>query len=205
MRQGLKRGVCWLTIALTTVALGAACSSSQPGDSTANSAPLVKSEPAKAPSDSGDKVVTGGDLAFINDAAPGGMAEVELGRLAVKQATSKDVKQFAQRMIDDHTKAGDELKQLAASKKVMLAAELLPSQKEALAKLTALHGAAFDRAYVQEMVADHEKDVAAFDNAAKTGTDADVKAYAAKTLPTLKEHLQMIHALASKMGAPAKP
>ncbi len=204
MRNKMKRGVCLLTVGLTT-ALALACSSSQPGDSTANSAPLVKSEPAQAPSDSGDKVVTGGDLAFINDAVPGGMAEVELGRLALKQAASKDVRQFAQRMIDDHTKAGDELKQLAMRKKVPPPPpELLPTQKEAMAKLAKLQGAAFDSAYVQEMVADHEKDVAAFDNVAKTATDADVKAYAAKTLPTLKEHLQMIRMLAGKMGAKPK-
>ncbi len=204
MKKGKKIGACLLTAGLLA-ALATACSS-QPGDSTANSAPLVQTEPAKAPSDSGDKVVTGGDLAFINDAVPGGMAEVELGRLAVKQAASKDVKQFAERMIADHTKAGDELKQLAGRKKVPSPpSELLPKQKETLAKLTKLQGAAFDSAYVQEMVADHEKDVAAFDNAAKTGTDADVKAYAAKTLPTLKEHLRMIQELATKMGGKAKP
>ncbi len=203
MRNKIKSSVCWLTVGLLA-AFALACSSSQPGDSTANSAPLVKSEPAQAPSDSGDQVVTGGDLAFINDAVPGGMVEVELGRLALKQAASKDVKQFAQRMIDDHTKAGDELKQLAARKKVPPPPELLPAQKETMAKLAKLQGAAFDSAYVQEMVADHEKDVAAFDNVAKTGTDADVKAYAAKTLPTLKAHLQMIRDIAGKMGAKPK-
>jgi putative membrane protein len=80
----------------------------------------VKTEPAKPPSDKGDQVVTGGDLAFMNDAAPGGMAEVELGRMAAKQAQSSEVKQFAARMIADHTKAGDGLKQLAQQKKVIL-------------------------------------------------------------------------------------
>jgi putative membrane protein len=88
--------------------LFAACGT-QPGGGTANNEPLVKTSPAKAPSDTGNQVVTGGDLSFIMDAAPGGMAEVELGRLALKQAASNDMKQFAQRMIDDHSKAGEEL------------------------------------------------------------------------------------------------
>jgi len=165
----------------------------------------VKAEPAKAPSDKGDTVVTGGDLAFLNDAAPGGMVEVELGRLAVKQASSKEVKQFAERMIADHSKAGEELKQLAQQKKVMLSPELLPTHKETMAKLAKLNGAEFDREYVKAMVADHEKDVTAFESVAKGAVDADVKAFAMKTLPTLKEHLQMIRGIESKMDKKATP
>jgi len=189
------------------VSLGAACGT-QPaggGGGTANSEPLVKAEPAKAPSDKGDTVVTGGDLAFLNDTAPGGMVEVELGRLAVKQASSKEVKQFAERMIADHSKAGEELKQLAQQKKVMLSPELLPAHKETMAKLSKLNGAEFDREYVKAMVADHEKDVTAFESVAKGAVDADVKAYAMKTLPTLKEHLQMIRGIESKMDKKATP
>lgn len=140
----------------------------------------------KAPSDAGDRVVTGGDFAFMNDAAPGGMAEVELGRMAAKQAQSNEVKQFGARMVTDHTKAGDELEQSASQKKVTLPAEITPKQKEAMEKLAKLKGADFDRAYVMEMVADHEKDVTAFTATANGATDADLKDYAAKTLPTLK-------------------
>ena len=90
---------------MSVLLLGAACST-QPNSGTANNEPLVKTEPAKPPSDKGDQVVTGGDLAFMNDAAPGGMAEVEMGRMAAKQAQSSEVKRFAARMIADHTKAG---------------------------------------------------------------------------------------------------
>lgn len=186
--------------------LASACGTTPNGsDGTANSAPVVKTEPAMPPSDKGDKVVTGGDLAFMNNAAPGNMAEVELGKLAVKQGMSKDVKQFGQKMIDDHTKAGQELMRVAEQKKVMLPPDVLPGHKEAMAKLSKLTGAEFDREYVKAMVEDHEKDVAAFDNAAKTGVDADVKAFATKTLPTLQMHLQMIKDIQSKMGGSAKP
>jgi len=183
--------------------LGSACSTQPVG--TANNEPIVKTEPAKPPSDKGDQVVTGGDLAFMNDAAPGSMAEVELGRMAAKQAANAEVKRFAARMIADHTKAGDELKKLAQQKKVVLPAEVNPAHKEIMAKLSKLNGAEFDRAYVMAMVADHEKDVAAFESVAKGAVDADVKAFAAKTLPTLKEHLQMIRDIAGKMGEKAKP
>ncbi len=155
---------------------------------------------AQPPSDKGDAVVTGGDLAFMNAAAPGGMAEVELGRLAVKQAASSEVKEFGEKMASDHSKAGQKLEALAMKKKVTLPSKLTPQQTQTMEKLTKLSGDEFDRAYVTAMVMAHEGDVAAFQNVAKNGTDADVKEFAAGTLPTLEKHLQMIKALAHKMG-----
>lgn len=193
-------------VTLGVFALLASACGSQPGNSgTANSEPLVKTEPAKAPSDKGDQVVTGGDLAFMNDAAPGGMAEVELGRMAMKQAASPKVKAFAERMIADHSKAGEELKALAQQKKVMLPQEIAPTHKEVMGKLSKLSGAEFDKEYVKAMVADHEKDVTAFEAEAKGAVDSDVKAFAEKTLPTLKMHLQMIRDIDAKMASSAKP
>ena len=197
MSKRMKIGGLWLSTSML-LALGAACTS-QPSAET-NSAPAAQSANMKPPSDKGDQVVTGGDLAFMNDAAPGGMVEVELGELAVKQAADKSVKQFGQQMVADHSKAGAELKQLASQKKVMLPAELTPKQKETMEKLSKLKGADFDREYVKEMVADHEKDVAAFTGVAQNATDADVKSFAAKTLPTLTQHLQMIRGIADKMN-----
>jgi len=85
------------------------------------------------------------------------MAEVEMGHMAAKQAQSSEVKKFGERMILDHTKAGDELKQLASTKKVTLPAMLNPKNKETIEKLAKLKGAEFDREYVMEMVADHEE------------------------------------------------
>ncbi|MCA1593397.1 MAG: DUF4142 domain-containing protein [Acidobacteria bacterium] len=193
-------------MALGVLSLLASACGSEPGKSgTANSEPIVKTDPAKPPSDKGDSVVTGGDLAFMNDAAPGGMAEVELGRLASKQAASRDVKAFAERMMADHSKAGEELKALAQRKKVVLPPDVLPKHKEAMAKLSKLSGAEFDKEYVKAMVEDHEKDVTAFEAEAKGAIDSDVKAFAEKTLPTLKMHLQIIHDIAAKMGVNAKP
>ena len=180
--------------------MGASCANEPSNKSTANSAPIIKTEPAKPASDKGDSVVTGGDLAFMNEAAPGGMAEVELGKLAAAKAENAEVKAFAQKMVEDHSKAGDELKQLAAQKKVMLPPDVMPKHKEIMDKLSKLNGADFDKEYVKAMVADHEKDVAAFENVSKTAVDADVKNFATKTLPTLKMHLEMIKAMSEKMG-----
>jgi len=140
----------------------------------------------------------------MNDAAPGGMAEVELGKLAAEKAQNAEVKAFGQKMIADHSKAGEELKQLAAQKKVMLPPDVLPTHKELMEKLSKLSGADFDREYVKAMVEAHEKDVTAFESVAKGATDADVKAFAAKTLPTLKMHLEMVKGMADKMGVKMK-
>jgi putative membrane protein len=203
MIKQIKTSVLLLSLGIL-LAFGAACSSEPGNKGTANSEPLVKTEPAKPPSDKGDAVVTGGDLAFINDAAPGGMAEVELGKLAASKAQNAEVKAFGQKMVEDHTKAGDDLRALAVQKKVMLPPDVLPTHKQLMEKLSKLSGADFDKEYVLAMVGAHEKDVAAFENVSKTAADADVKAFATKTLPTLKMHLEMIKGMADKMGVKMK-
>lgn len=148
------------------------------------------------------------DKAFVMEAARGGMAEVELGRLAADKATNADVKQFGQRMVDDHSKANDELKGLASQKNITLPTETDAKHKATQARLSKLSGDAFDKAYMADMVADHNKDVAAFTRASKTAKDADLKAWAGKTLPTLQEHQKMAKDVAAKVrgtAAGAKP
>ncbi len=140
----------------------------------------------------------------MNDAGPGGVAEVELGRLAVERAKSGEVRQFAQQMIEDHSKAGEKLKKLATQKNVKLSPELLPQAKQTKEMLTKLSGSDFDGGYVKAMVEMHVKDVTAFEAVAKNAVDADVKAFAAETVPTLKHHLQMIREMAEKMNVPVK-
>lgn len=131
------------------------------------------------------------DSHFMMKAAQGGMAEVELGNLAKDHASSDAVKTFGQHMVDDHTKANDELKALAGRKNVTLPTEVDAKDKATMNRLSKLKGAAFDRAYMRDMVADHKKDVAEFQREANNGKDSDVKAWAAKTLPTLQSHLKM--------------
>ncbi|MDQ6622425.1 MAG: DUF4142 domain-containing protein [Verrucomicrobiota bacterium] len=140
----------------------------------------------------------------MNEAAPGGEAEVELGQLALKRAGSSEVKRFAQQMVEDHSKAGAKLKALAQQKKVTLPAGIMPKAKQTAEKLGKLEGAEFDRAYVKTMVEVHEKDVAAFSAFANNATDADVKTFAVTTVPTLQHHLQMIREIAKSMNMPVK-
>jgi putative membrane protein len=129
----------------------------------------------------------------------GGMEEVELGQLAAQKASSPEVKNFGQHMVDDHSKANDQLKQLAAQKGVTLPASMSASQKQDMNKLSKLSGAAFDSAYVSMMVKDHKKDVAEFQKEAKSGKDSDVKSWASTTLPTLEDHLKMVQGISSSM------
>jgi putative membrane protein len=130
----------------------------------------------------------GADAAFMKTAAMDGLAEVEHGRLAAQNAASAEVKQFGQRMVDDHSKANDELKSLAAQKQVTLPAELDPKHRAMQDKLAKLKGEAFDKAYMSHMVMAHQRAVTLFQQEAKSGKDPEAKAWAAKTLPVLQEH-----------------
>ena len=146
------------------------------------------------------RATTGSDLTFLTEAAVGNMMEVELGQLALKQSSNANVKKFGQRMIDDHSKGNAELQALAAKKGLSLKTDKSAEQKKEITELSKLKGAAFGREYAKLMVKDHEEDVAKF-QAATNFTDADVKAFAAKTLPTLQEHLDMARKLAGETGA----
>ena len=134
------------------------------------------------------------DAKFVEKAAKGGLAEVQLGQLAAQKAQSDDVKKFAQRMVDDHGKANDELKKVAEGKNIMLPTALDKKDQKLLDKLGKLDGARFDREYMEHMVKDHKKDVKEFQHEAKHGKDADVKGFAENTLPTLQDHLQLAQA-----------
>ena len=141
------------------------------------------------------------DHKFIMDAAMGGMMEVELGRWAAQKGTSAEVKQFGQRMVDDHSRANTELMQLASSKGMTLPTALDEKHQKDMTKVTRLSGAEFDRAYSKMMLKDHEHDVSDFEKQSTNGEDAELKAFAAKTLPTLQEHLQMARALPGNTGS----
>ncbi len=136
---------------------------------------------------------------FAKESAQGGIAEVQMGRLAVERGASPAVKAFGQQMVDDHSKANNEMTQLAARKHLQLPQEMTSGQKSEMEKLSKLSGAEFDKEYVDAMVKDHEHDVEDFQIQANKGNDADVKALAAKTLPTLQRHLQMIRDIKAKM------
>lgn len=135
--------------------------------------------------------LTSADSTFANKAAAGGMAEVKLGELAREKASSQAVKDFGQKMINDHTKANDELKSIAGRKGITLPTSLDSKDQSTYDRLAKLNGAEFDKAYMRDMVSDHRTDVNEFKRESEHGTDADLKAFAAKTVPTLEEHLRM--------------
>ena len=131
----------------------------------------------------------GADQAFVTKLAGVGMAEVELGTLAKDKASSREVKAFAQRMIDEHTKAGNELKAIADRKHLAWPAAL-PADAVALkGKLSQLSGAAFDRAYIDAMVDGHRAALSDVRSEAQSGADPDVKAWASKASSTVQAHL----------------
>jgi putative membrane protein len=140
------------------------------------------------------------DISFYKKAAEGGIAEVELGTLAQDKSPTASVKEFGAMMIKDHSAANDKLKAIAARKHVELPTSPSVGQMTTKAKLEVLSGATFDKSYIKGMVKDHEEDIKEFETEASSGQDADAKAYAAATLPTLKAHLKKIQAIAVAQG-----
>jgi putative membrane protein len=137
------------------------------------------------------------DRDFVQKAASGGMAEVQTAQLAQQRTSSQQVKQFADRMITDHTQANTELQQIAEQENITLPSQ--PTGKDAAAakKLSGLNGTAFDKVYAQDELNDHQQDIALFRREASSGQDPALKSFAQKTLPILQQHLQMAQALNS--------
>lgn len=142
---------------------------------------------------------TSADKEFVSNAGMAGLAEVQMANLALQKAQSADVKAFAQRMVTDHSKSNAELAQLATTKGLALPTELGGEHKAGLEHLTTLSGAAFDRAYMQHMVEDHRKAVSLFETAQTSVQDPDIKGYADKTLPVLREHRTLAEEVSGKM------
>lgn len=141
-----------------------------------------------------------GDQTFLKKAIEGGMAEVQLGQLAQKNASNSSVKQFGERMVTYHSKANDQAKSLAAQKNITPPTSLNSKDQATYRSLSAKTGAEFDKAYITAMIKDHNEDIAEFRHQANSGTDPDIKAWAAKTLPTLEEHLKMAQDIAKQLG-----
>jgi putative membrane protein len=120
------------------------------------------------------------------------MAEVELGKLALSKTHIASLKKFAQMMVDDHGKANDELKAIAQKKNITLPDAVDNDHKQKIADLEKKHGKDFDKAYVNAMIDGHKKTLDLMEKEAKDGKDPDLKAFAEKTAPTVKMHLESI-------------
>jgi len=142
------------------------------------------------------------DEDFAKDAAQGGLAEVKLGQLAEEKGSSDAVKSFGKRMVEDHSKAMEQLKDVALREKVKLPTELSKKNQKTFDRLSELSGDAFDRAYVRDMVRDHQNDIVAFKQETSSGQNQAIKNFALQTLPTLEEHLRMAQELEQGLGKP---
>lgn len=141
------------------------------------------------------------DKKFVTEAMQGGMAEVKLGQLAADKGSSPDVKQFGQKMVDDHTKLNDQMKPIASQLGITPPSDLSMKDQALEKKLEAMSGDAFDKAYMRDMVKDHRKDLAEFKKEASTGQSQAVKDAAQQGSQVISEHLQMAEQVAAKVGA----
>ena len=141
------------------------------------------------------------DRQFIMKAGQGGMMEVKLGELTQQKAANPAVKEFGQRMVQDHSKANERLMQLAQKINAAAPQSIGAKHQKMVDLLSKLNRTAFDRAYIAHMVKDHNEDIALFNREAQRGRAGDLKAFASQMLPTLKEHLQLARTTAQQVGA----
>jgi putative membrane protein len=153
--------------------------------------PAKTDQPKSSASPSPAAALSAKDKSFMKDAAKGGMMEVDMGKMAQEKGKSAEVKKIGSRMVADHSKANAELMGIAKKKGVDLSKEKATMEK--------MDDANFDKQYIDMMVKDHEKDLAAFQAEAKDGSDAEVKAFASKTSEVIKKHLALVKAAQGKM------
>ena len=157
--------------------------------------------PAQASSSSSAPRISGTDQQFIQKTAEDQLSEVELGRLATRKAASHQVKEFGQRMVNDHTKTTEDLKKIASSKGISLPQQIGKSSKDIRDRLVKLSASDFDSAYMAEMLKDHKLDLEEFQRESKSASDPELKQFAARNLPTLQSHLKQAESISPDLKA----
>ncbi|OUL35846.1 hypothetical protein BV372_09655 [Nostoc sp. T09] len=193
-----------LSASLLAIALSLATgysSTAQQGQNTSQ-VPSAKVEPVQtaespSPNPSEQPTLSSADQQFVTEAAQGGLAEVQLGQLASQRGASNAVKQFGQRMVQDHSQANNQLQQLATQKGMTLPTGIGNEREKVRQQLSKLSGTSFDRQYMNHMVQDRVKDVSLYQRQAQQGQNPDLKAFAAQTLPILQQHLQQARSIAN--------
>jgi len=190
-----------LAAGLTTISSARA---QQPAAPAGTATPAGAAAPAGGAAQAGAKAAVD-DRLFAAAATVSGLAEVTISRIGVERATDPDLKKFSQRMIDDHTRANRELAELASRKGIAMPATLDPKSQFCGQSLAGLSGKEFDNCYAKAQLVAHMEAVSAFEAEAERGQDPDVKAWAAKTLPHIREHLAMIkpHAMRAEKEKPS--
>jgi putative membrane protein len=183
----------------TTPQSGGAPMGERPGAGSPNAPATAPQEaqmpqPASGASQSSSKM---SDQKFVEEAANGGMMEVAVGHLAQQKSSNDAVKQFGEKLVQDHTKANDQLKEAASKAGITVPATLDSKHQSKVDKLSSLSGDAFDKAFAKDAVKDHEKDIKLFKKEAENATNPGIKEFASSTLPVLQEHLSMAKGLKS--------
>jgi putative membrane protein len=178
-------------LGVATIALSLAATAIAQSPRQVPAVPQKASNQEQSQSQKNGSSLSTNDRDFMKKAAEGGMAEVEMGRMAEQQGKSAEVKAFGKRMETDHSKANSELMAIASRKGVKLPSHAPKKEK--------MHGDNFDKQYISDMVKDHEKDLAEFQREASNGSDPDVKAFAAKTAKVIQKHLELAKADQAKL------
>lgn len=201
----MKKLNCIAILAIFTICLSACHNNDQQEDSKSSADSLNNMKDTVADSSKSitkDLVikVSKDDARFAVEAASGGLEEVELGKLAQQKSVNGQVKDFGVMMINDHTKANDEMMKMAAKKGISLPATLSNSNQKLKDELSSKSGKDFDKAYVKDMIEDHKEDIKSFEEAAKNVNDTELKTFAINTLPVLLKHLEAIEKIGRGMG-----
>lgn len=166
------------------------------------SAPSASASSAMGTAPAGKSTLSRADQKFMTEAAGAGMYEVEVSKLVADHSENADLKSFAQMLITDHTAANTELMGIAQTKNVSLPPTMPKSKQSEIDKLAKLKGDAFDKAFIQQAgLKAHREAVSLFDGESKSGKDADVKGFATKILPKLREHLAAAQGMSSKTSS----
>jgi len=188
----MKKLIYLIAISATTLAFQACNNSPKDAKATADSLNKTKDTTANVAA-TGGIAVDKADADFSTKAAVGGMTEVALGKLALEKSSNAKIKDFATMMVTDHGKANAELMAIAKAKNITLPADVDADHQKKMDELKQKTGADFDKAYVDAMVDGHKKTLTLMQDEAKDGKDADLKAFAAKTAPTVQMHLDAIN------------
>jgi putative membrane protein len=145
------------------------------------------------------------DETFAKVAARGGLAEINLGKLAMDRGSSEPVKAFGTRMAAEHTRAGDKLMEAAKEEQIGLPTDISARDQATYDRLSKLSGADFDRAYAQEMVKDHQQDLRDFQREANRGNDDVIRGFASETVPMIQQHLEQAKEMLKTVSPPSSP
>ncbi|RZK20958.1 MAG: DUF4142 domain-containing protein [Pedobacter sp.] len=194
----MKKLIYLMAVSVSALAFQACGGGDKDAKETADSLNMSKDTTTNAAA-TGGIAVDDADAKFTTAAAVGGMAEVEMGKLALQKSSNAQVKEFATMMVNDHGKANTELMEIAAAKNITLPSTVDEEHKNKMDDLSKKSGTDFDKAYVDAMVDGHKSTLKLMEDESKNGADAELKAFATKTAPVVQTHLTMINKIKDGM------